>query len=91
VKVTADLPGWGVVIVRGTRRLTCSAPGCTDPASYLCDHPRAGGAKKTCGGAKKTCGQALCERHARIQPGRAAADGSALCHYCPEHDKERRP
>ena len=62
-------------IVRGVRRTACAVEFCGDWSGYSC----------------AICGRALCERHARIQPGKRGADGGLLCHYCPEHDKERRP
>jgi len=55
----------------------CAAPECTAIAEYQCDHVN---------GLGVLCGRALCERHAKIQPGRTANDGTALCHYCPTHD-----
>lgn len=76
------LPGGGLACTRGERRPRCSVPSCGGVAPFVCDYELA---LDLVGGAPTTCDAKLCTRHARIQPGKAGADGSAMCHYCPPH------
>jgi hypothetical protein len=54
----------GFVCTRGPRKKRCSAPGCTGPGHYLCDHLRTGG---------RTCSAPMCGHH------RTQHDGLDLC------------
>lgn len=78
-----DLGGgdFAFICSRGRRRPACSVAGRGRTATFECDYPLKPGARR------RTCDAKLCEAHARVQAGKRGSDGSAVCHYCPVHDR----
>jgi hypothetical protein len=66
-----SLDGSTAIACSRNRRKPCSVPGCSSPATQLCDFPLKGAAEG------RTCSRNLCQGHATTQP-----DGKE---FCPPH------